>query len=117
MNFVQILACDESILSILSLVKLVVNLICWIVPIVIIVLTTFDVAKIVTAGNLDDKLKKEVTGKITSRLIYAVIIFLIPTIVTLLFNILGKQSTPIKNATENDNSITGCTWAEAWKQA
>ena len=117
MEFVQILKCDPSIVSILSLIKLFVNLICWVVPIVIIILTTFDVAKIVTAGNLDDKLKKEVTGKITSRLIYAVIIFLIPMIVTLLFTVLGKNNATIKNKTESDNSITGCTWSEAWNEA
>ena len=110
MNFVQILACDEDILDLISIVKLVINGICWVVPILLIVFVTIDVAKIVTAGNLDDKMKKEVGNKIVSRLIYALIIFLIPTIISLLFRILGK-STIIKGG---DSTAAGCTWSEAW---
>ena len=115
MNFVQIMDTCGDIVSILSIVKMVVKLICWIVPIIIIVLTTIDIAKIVTAGNLDDKLKKEVTGKIVSRLIYAVVIFLIPTIVTLLFNLLGSSSAVIGNGTSS--TVGGCTWSDAWERA
>ena len=112
MNFVQILAgCDADLVSILSLVKLILNAIRWVVPIILIVLTTLDVAKIVTAGNLDDKLKKEVGQKITTRLIYAIIIFLIPTIVSLLFRLLGN-STVIQSS-----DVNGCTWSEAYNQA
>ncbi len=91
MNFVQILddiACTRDLWDVISVIKWALNLIRWAIPIILIVLTTIDVAKVVTAGNLDDKLKKEVGQKITTRLIYAIIIFLIPTIVSLLFKIL-----------------------------
>lgn len=111
MNFVQILSCDADIVSILSIVKLVITGICWAVPILLIILTTIDVAKVVTAGNLDDKMKKEVGNKVVTRLIYAVIIFLIPTIVGLLFRILGNSSV-IKSG-----DLNGCTWSEAWEEA
>ena len=59
-----------------------------------------------------------VTGKITSRLIYAVIIFLVPTIVTLLFSILGNSNATIKSDTSS--GIAGdsdCTWEYVWKNA
>ena len=116
MNFVQIMAtCDSDILGLLSIVKLVIRGICWVVPIVIIVLIILDIAKIVTSGNIDDKLKKEILDKITTRIIYAVIIFLVPMIIGLLFRILGN-STVIGNSTKGTSAV-GCTWSEAWDQA
>ena len=114
MNFVQILAtCDSDILGLLSIIKLVITGICWAVPIILIILTILDIAKIVTSGNIDDKLKKEVMNKITTRIIYAILIFLVPMIVTLLFRLLGNR-TIVKN---NDTSIAGATWSECWDQA
>ena len=108
MNFVQMLgACPQELADILSIVKWVISIICWAVPIVLIVLTILDIAKIVTAGNIDDKLKKEVTGKITTRLIFAVIIFLVPTIVRLLFNFV-----PVVK--DDNSSFAGATWKDCW---
>ena len=104
--------CDD-ITSILKIVKFVLNLLRWIIPVIIIVLTTLDVAKVVTAGNLDDKLKKEVGQKISTRLIYAVIIFLIPTIVSLLFGLLGTASSDVANG----QTIECGTWSDLWKNA
>jgi len=117
MNFVQILAnCPSDIVDILSIIKLIIKGICWVVPIILIILLTVDVAKIVTAGNLDDKMKKEVGNKIISRLIYAIVIFLIPTIVSLLFRIIGSTSVIKDNENKNANAI-GCSWSDAWDEA
>lgn len=99
--------CDTDFVSILRIVRWVINIICWGVPIILIVLTVFDVAKIVVAGNIDDKLKKEVGGKVTTRLIYAIIIFLVPTIVSLIFRFV-----PVSQSTVN-----GLTWKDCWDDA
>ena len=91
MNFVQVLAgieCSPDLKTLLNLVQWGLNLVCYVTPIILIVLATVDIAKIVTAGNLDDKMKKEVGNKLITRVIYAVVIFLIPTIVGLLFKLL-----------------------------
>ena len=110
MNFVQILGCcPKAISDVISIVKFVINIICWAIPIILIVLCILDIAKIVTAGNIDDKLKKEVTGKITSRVIFAVLIFLVPTIVRLLFGVLPVIKD--KNNTVGDNDAT---WQTCW---
>ena len=110
MNVFQILgACDADFVSILRIVRWVVTLICWAVPFILIVLIVLDVAKIVTAGNIDDKLKKEVTGRIVTRVIFAVIIFLVPTIVGLLFRFIPVDS--------KDTTINGATWKDCWDAA
>ncbi len=110
MNFVQVLGtCPKDLYDIISIIKFVVNAICWAVPIILIVLCILDVAKIVTAGNIDDKLKKEVTGRITTRVIFAVIIFLIPTIVGIVFRWIPVVKDDIKG-----NTIDGATWGDCW---
>ena len=109
MNLFQILEelCDADFITILRIVKWVFNIICWGIPIILIVLSVVDIAKIVTAGNIDDKLKKEVGNKIITRLIYAVIIFLVPTIVSLIFRFVPLEQ----------GKINGVTWGDCWKQA
>ena len=92
MNFIQLLACDADFVAILRIVRWVVNIICFAIPIILIVLCILDIAKIVTAGNIDDKLKKEVTNKVVTRIVFAVIIFLVPTIIGLIFNLIPSLS-------------------------
>ena len=112
MNFVQILgACDPDFVDILRIVRWVISIVCFAIPIILIVLCIFDIAKIVTAGNIDDKLKKEVTNKIVTRVIFAVLIFLVPTIVGLIFNLI-----PIKDS-EKNTTINGATWNDCWRAA
>ena len=91
--------------TIIGIVRSAVNLICYAVPVIIIVLTVIDVAKVATAGNVDDKLKKETGQKVVTRLIYAVVIFLVPTIVSLLFRIVSSASSNAVNINSDGN---GC---------
>lgn len=108
MNFVQILgACPSELAEIMAIVKWVINIICFAIPIVLIVLCILDIAKIVTAGNIDDKLKKEVTNRIVTRVVFAVIIFLVPTIVKLIFNFI-----PVN---DKDAQFEGATWKDCWE--
>ena len=110
MNYVQILgSCPDELVSVMALVRFVVNLICIAIPIVLIVLIILDLAKIVTSGKLEDKEKKEATSKIVSRIIFAVLIFLVPTIVRLIFGILPLP--------DNANTGEGSTWRDCWDRA
>ena len=107
MNFVQILGtCPPAVADIMGIVKGVINIICFVIPIVLIVLCILDIAKIVTAGNIDDKLKKEVTNKVVTRIVFAIIIFLVPTIIRLLFDFI-----PVK---DKDATFDGATWKDCW---
>lgn len=99
--------CTDEITAVLGIVRWVLNIICFVVPIILIVLVTLDVAKVVTAGNIDDKIKKEVTQKLVTRIVFAVIIFLIPTLVSFLFKSLPNAGTGL-----NDTS-----WWTCWDKA
>ena len=110
MNFFQILgACNNDFVAILRIIRWVVNIICFAVPIILIVLCILDIAKIVTAGNIDDKLKKEVSDKVVTRVIFSVIIFLVPTIVGLLFRFIPVDT--------SESTFEGATWKDCWDAA
>ena len=107
---VQILGgCPEGLIDIIRIVRWVINVICFLVPIILIILCVLDIAKIVTAGNIDDKLKKEVTSRIVTRIIFAVIIFLVPSIVRLLFDFVPVDT--------SDSTLNGVTWQTCWDSA
>ena len=107
MNYVQMLACPPEFTSVMAIVRFVVNAICIAIPIILIVLIILDLAQLVTSGKLEEKEKKEVTSKIVSRIIFAVLIFLVPTIVRLVFGLL-----PLPQDVGNQGE--GATWRDCW---
>ena len=112
MNLLQILGtvdkdlCRDYI-KIVGIVKGAIKLICYAIPIIIIILTVIDVAKVATAGNVDDKLKKETSQKAVTRLIYAVVVFLVPTIVSLIFTMLKSTGGDTFNPADSTDGNNG----------
>ena len=109
MEFFQILAeCgDEDLITILSVVRAAINVVSFAIPIILIVLGIVDISKAVVAS--DEKKTKEAQKMFTTRLIYAVVIFLIPTVVSLLFNLLPDAVF--------GGEMDGYTWKDCWKAA
>lgn len=74
------------------------------VPIILIVLGTFDLAKAVIAS--DEKATKEAQGRLVKRCIYAIAVFFIVTLVSLLFTMVGSIA---------GDSATGLNnWSDCW---
>ena len=109
MEFFQILGkCgDQDLLTILSVVRAALNVVMFVIPIILIVLGIVDLSKAVIAS--DEKKTKEAQKMFVTRLIYAVVIFLIPTIVSLLFNLLPDAVF--------GSDINGYTWKDCWNEA
>ncbi|HIR58492.1 MAG TPA: hypothetical protein IAB38_00415 [Candidatus Onthousia excrementipullorum] len=72
------------------------------IPIILIVLCTFDLGKAVISS--DDKENKKLLSRIVKRLVYALLIFFFVTVVNLVFSMVG-------NITENETLIK---WSECW---
>lgn len=89
----------SEIVQVLAIVRLIMNVICIAVPVVMILLGTFDLFKAVTAGKDDEIKKKQQT--LLKRIIAGVLVFLVPTIVSVLMNLLGA----------------GGNWATCWNNA
>ncbi len=81
----------------------------YVIPVALIILAVIDVVKVVI--NPDDKNKKEAGSKIAKRLIYAVVLFLVPTLAKLVFMALdGNSPTDYnsKNSAYDKVSIWKC---------
>lgn len=79
---------DSSFLSIILLVKRVLEIICLLVPIILIVMSAIEVGKIVLTS--DPKVSKGSISRVIHKMIASIAIFLVPTLVSLLLNIIGS---------------------------
>lgn len=85
--------------QVIAIVRLIMNVICIAVPIVMIVLGSIDLFKAVTSSKDEEIKKKQQT--LIKRIIAGVLVFLVPTIVSLLMNLIGA----------------GGDWATCWNEA
>ena len=92
-----ILDCHE-LDGLLAIIKFLLKIVQWIVPVILILLGTIDLVKAVIAGKDDDIKKHQQT--LIKRIIAAVIVFLVPVIVSILMGWIG-----------NDD------WKECWNDA
>ena len=95
--------------EVIKLIKLFINLICWSVPILLIVLGSIDMFKAVTTN--DEKMASEAKSKLVKRIVYGVLIFLIPFFINLIFEILGGI------VTENDGFGDTNSWVSCWNES
>lgn len=88
MYMLEIDVCAQpTVAQVMGVVNLIMKIICIIVPIVLIIMGSFDLFKAVTAGKDEDIKKKQQT--LIKRIIAGVIVFLVPTIVNVLMNLIG----------------------------
>ena len=113
MELFQILGkCGNSdLLTILGVIRTVIRVITFVIPIILIVMGVMDLSKVVTAGGDDDKASKTALKRFGTRVIYAVVIFLIPTIISLIFNILPS------NVFGSGANGVDYTWKDCWDEA
>lgn len=85
-------SCGEgsTLVNVIAIVRLVMNIICIAVPIIMILMGTIDLFKAVTAGK-DEDIKQKQKALIT-RIIAGVLVFLVPTIVSVIMNLIGVSS-------------------------
>lgn len=99
------MCCDAQIF--LRIIKLIIRLIQWSVPLIIIVLGTIDMIKVVATG--DEKVANDVKSTFIKRLIYAVAIFLVPFFVRLVLNLVND------NLIHDGSGLESATsWIDCW---
>lgn len=81
--------CTTEMLQVMALIRFILNVVRFVIPIVLIVLGTFDLFKAVTAGKDEDIKKKQQV--LIKRVVAGVIVFLVPTIVFILMGWLGND--------------------------
>ena len=99
---------DASFLATVLFIKKIVGIIVILIPIALVLFVTIDLTKAVIAN--DDNQMKTAQKLAIKRIIYAAVIFLVPTLINATFNMLGKEVEGLacySNATEeNVNTLT-----------
>ena len=81
---------QQGLKNTVIIIKTALKWVCIIIPIILIVMCVVDLAKIVTAGDKTDDVKKKAISTVSTRVIFAIVIFLVPTLVNALFGIFGS---------------------------
>lgn len=80
------MSCTDDVLLLIRVIKVFLNIIKYAMPIILIVLCTFDIFRIVVSKSEDDA--KKYRKYIYNRIFNCILLFLIPTIIFLLFRLL-----------------------------
>lgn len=99
-----------NIRPILKAINLMLEIVKWSVPLLLIVLGTIDMFKAVLSG--DEKVVKETQESFIKRLLYGVLIFLIPFLVDLVLSLISDNIQVDNQGLTDMNS-----WAACWKPA
>lgn len=100
--------CTEDMKTILGVIQSALNIVKFAIPILLIVFGIIDLSKAVISQ--DDKAAKEAQKRFISRLIYAVVIFLVPTIISLIFSLLKfSDGTTYKECWDGTSSAPATT--------
>lgn len=117
-SFVQIATDLEDgcggLLPVFRIVRKGIFPIIWIgIPIILILMGTIDLGKAVISS--DDKEIKASTGRLVKRIVYAVIIFFMVTIVSLVMSLITKSGdADMINPTEENGEYS---WRDCWNAA
>ena len=112
MDLFQIADACGGLGPIVAIIKKGIMPIVWIgIPIVLIVLGIMDLGKAVISS--DDKEVKQAQGRLVKRFIYAVAIFFIVTLVSLIMNLV---TTGVNEDDKDMNNSNTTSWAKCWRK-
>lgn len=102
--------CDK-LGPIISVLKTVFVILQWVIPIILILFGAIDLGKAVIASKEDEM--KKAQGTLIKRIVYALVIFFLFTIVNLVIGLVADK----KGEENTSKNVTGASWAECWKAA
>ena len=98
----------NTIMPILRIVAYILKIIQWAIPMLLIAFATFDFVKAIMAN--DEKGMEKAKGDVGKRLLYAVLVFLVPIIIRFMFRLVSGNF--------NNGGLTGATdWISCFNQA
>ena len=107
LDFVQMLDYCADLAPIINLVKAILGIIQFGIPIVLVLLGTIDLGKAVMSS--DDKEVKAAQGRLIKRCIYAALVFFVVFLVNLIMKIVSNTGV---NGLETDSK----SWYDCWSE-
>lgn len=77
--------CTDGLQAVLAVIKFIINIVKLAIPVILVLLATFDLAKVVTNSKGDDSETKKAVKTLVTRIIYGIVIYFVPIIITWLF--------------------------------
>jgi len=112
---INILVCPEAcpclIMPALGLIKQLINIVKIAVPIILIIMGIVDLAKAMMSP--DDGAMKKSQGSFIKKIIAAVLVFLVPTIINLVLDIIATGT----GLDDPGKKVDTGNWADCWKYA
>ena len=97
-----------NLMPILRIVAYLLKILQWLIPVILIILITFDFVKAMMSS--DEKVMEKAKGTVGKRIVYAVIVFVVPFVIRLLFNTLSSSL--------NASDLNGATsWIKCFNDA
>ena len=96
----------KNIEPFLNVVRIFLDIVCWSIPIILIIMGSIDMFKAVTKAD-DEKILQDARRKLVMRIIYGVAVFLVPFIINLIFEVLD-------GILPKDDIVNGTTWISCW---
>ena len=108
MEFTNILAsfCNDDSMKIFKFIGTIITFIKIIVPIILVIMGSIDLAKAVMAQK-DDEIKKGYQS-LMKRVIVAVIIFFLPSLVSMVIGLVGEDENKTSEGKVNDTDCWKC---------
>lgn len=106
MEFIQILDGCQDLGPVVKLIKSVLGIIQFVIPVLLIVLGTIDLGKAVISS--DDKEVKAAQSRLIKRCIYAVAIFFVVLLVKLVMGLVSDSA--VETGSNNDSK----SWIQCW---
>lgn len=94
----------------LNIIKILLEILRWTVPILLIVFGSIDMFNAVTKAD-DEKILQDARQKLIKRIIYGIVVFLVPLIVNLVMDLVEEAGI------KDENSITATTWVSCWNDS
>ena len=94
----------------LNVIKILLEILRWTVPILLIVFGSIDMFNAMTKAD-DEKILQDTRQKFIKRVIYGIIVFLIPLIVNVIMDLVDEAGI------KDENSVTATTWVSCWNDS
>lgn len=105
--------CSDTLLPVFRVVNYIINALMIGIPIILIILGMIDLGKAVIASKEDEV--KKATKAFGKRFLYAVAVFLVSWLVTVVFDVVANLTSGT-NADDGVNATTNETWQACWKK-
>lgn len=114
MDIVLLLNTCDDIGPLIKLIKSILAIIQFVIPVLLILLGTIDLGKAVISS--DDKEVKAAQSRLIKRVIYAVAVFFVALLVNLVMGLVADSTDSDKNNLGTGTEEKSTSWSSCWKK-